>query len=58
MGDGYKLEWFLVVVHGYIVAVYGGALREDAEASAARHGGAIVWLGARGMPFHCGQRAP
>ena len=54
--DRYKLEWFLVVVADCVLAVYGAALRDDAEKSAAKHGGSIVWIGGYGMPFHAGDR--
>ena len=54
--DGYRLEWFLIVVHGYIVGVYGGALGDDAKAVAERKNGRLVHLCAYGMPYYCNQR--
>ena len=51
----YPTHWYLVVIGRYIKAVYGAALREDAEQKAVACGGFVVWIGAYGMPYHAGQ---
>ena len=57
--NAYRITSHLVVIPtpagGFIKAVYGAALADDAEKSAAANGGRVVSLSSYGWSFHAGQ---